>query len=136
MLPHRRRASVALIALSVSALLLSACGSSKPAYCSSVSNLQKSVKSLSNFNIQSGPSAFVDDVKAIAADAKSVVSNAKSDFPSETSALSSSVNALANSAKQVSASPSRETITALASEVPAVINSAKNLQNATSSKCG
>ncbi len=55
-----RRGNVALLSVSLLAggVLIGGCGSSKPAFCSHVSELEKSVKSLGSLNAQSGVSGL------------------------------------------------------------------------------
>ena len=78
----------AIVALSVAAVLLAACGSSKPSYCSSLSSLKSSVKALPTTNVVSGgTNALKSAVTKVQNDANAVISGAKSDFPNETSAL-------------------------------------------------
>jgi hypothetical protein len=120
------------IALAALAIALSACGGGKPAYCSKVSDLKKSVQNLSN---TTGVSDLKTRLEQIGSQAQSVVSSAKSDFPNETAALSSSVNALETTVKQLSSSPSPSQLTTVAGQASAVVTSLKNLSNATSSKC-
>ncbi len=132
------RRPAALSAAALSLVLIAGCGgSSKPAYCSSVSNLKSSVQDISNVNVvQNGLSSLKTAAQKIETDAKTVVSSAKSDFPNETSAVSSSVNALTTSVKQLSSSPSPAALATLASEANAAVTAVKNFTSATSSKCG
>ena len=74
------RSLVALVALA-------GCGSSKPAYCSARTNLENSVKGLTNLNSSSGVSGLKAQLSKIETDANTVISQAKSDFPSQTSAI-------------------------------------------------
>ncbi len=128
----------ALGAVPVAALALAACGgSSKPAYCSSVTNLENSVKSLTNVSVlKNGTSSLTAALQKIESNAKTVVSSAKSDFPSETSAVSSSINALSSSVKQVSGTPSAAQIVTIGQQATAAATAVKSFSNATSSKCG
>ena len=118
-------------------LLLAACGgSSKPSYCSSVSNLEKSVQSLKSVNvISSGTSGLKSALEKVENSAKSVVSSAKSDFPTETGAVSDSINALATSVKQLSGTPSAGQIAQIATQAGATVNAVTNFVNSTKSKC-
>lgn len=125
----RRLTPVAVAAL---AIALGACGSSKPGYCSQVSQLKKSVQNLSS---TSGVSDLKTRLEQIGHQASALVSSAKSDFPNETAALSNSVNALEATVKQLSSSPSGSQLTAVAGQASALVTSLKNLANATSSKC-
>jgi predicted PurR-regulated permease PerM len=126
-----------LAAVTLVALLLSACGSSsKPSYCSSVGNLEKSVQNLSSVNIlQNGTNGLTSALQKIESNAKSVVSDAKSDFPKESSDVTSSLNALSNSLKQLSGTPSPATVAKIGTQVGASVTAIKNFANATKSKC-
>jgi hypothetical protein len=61
--------SVSALALPV--IVLPACGSSKPSYCSSVSNLESSIKALPSTNIvQTGPNGLETAVSKVQTDAQ------------------------------------------------------------------
>lgn len=112
------------------------CGSSsKPAYCTSRSNLENSVKGLTDLNVSSGLSGLQAQLTKIQSDANAVVSSAKGDFPNETSAIKSSVNALANTIKAFPSSPSAGDIATLARQAAAAVTAVQNFINSTSSKC-
>lgn len=132
----RRLQGVTLSAVAVCGLALAGCGSSKPSYCSAVSELETSVKALPSTDILSGgTSALQSALGKVKTNAENVVSAAKSDFPTETKALSSSVDALESSAKQLGSSPSAGAAGAVATDAAGVVTAAKNLANATGSKC-
>lgn len=133
-----RRAALAPLALSIAVALLAGCGgSSKPSYCSAVTNLESSIKALPSTNIvQNGTSALKSAVSKVQTDANAVVSDAKNDFPSETDALKSSVNALAGTVTTLASSPTAATAAQLPGEISAVATSVKSFTSATSSKCG
>jgi len=124
--------------LSAGAALLAGCGgSSKPSYCSAVASLKSSIQAVPTTGVLSnGTNALKSALTQVENDAKAVVSSAKSDFPNETAALQSSVNALSSSAKQLGSSPTPSAIAQTASNAAAVATASKNLQSATSSKCG
>ena len=125
-----------IAAACITVLLLAACGSSKPSYCSSVSALEKSVESLKGVNvISSGTSGLKSALQKVENSAKSVVNSAKSDFPSETSAVSNSINALTTSVKQLSGTPSSGQIAQIATQAGATVNAVTNFVNSTKSKC-
>jgi hypothetical protein len=137
--PEARRGRftrLALMGLLAAAVLLAGCGSSKPAYCSKVSDLKKSVQDAANLDtLKKGPSAVSSAVENIKSAAQSVVSAAKGDFPKETSAITSAVDSLSKSAQQLSSSPTA-TIAALPGEVSAASTAVNDFSSATSSKCG
>ncbi len=78
------------------AAAIAACGgSSKPSYCSSVSNLKSSIKALPSTNIvATGLNGLESAVTKVQSDATTAINAAKSDFPTETSALKSSIDTL------------------------------------------
>ena len=124
------------LALAAVALAVAGCGSSKPDYCSDVSNLQQSVDDLGNIQLQSGAlSTLQTDLQKVQTNANAVVTSAKADFPSQTSALKSSVTSLSNSIKQLPASPTAQQLLPLTVEINSVVTAAKNLSSATSSAC-
>jgi hypothetical protein len=130
------RYTPAITALLVAAALLTACGSSKPSYCSSIDSLKSSVQALPTTNVvQNGVNGLKAAVTKVQDDANAVVSSAKSDCPNETSALQSSVSALASSAKTLTSGPSAAAIAQTVSDASAVSTAVKNFSSATSSKC-
>jgi hypothetical protein len=126
--------SAAFAALALSA---SGCGgSSKPDYCSKVSDLQGSVDELSNVKPESGALETVQvDFKEIETDAEEVVSSAKSGFPSETSALKSAISGLSAGIGQLAATPTAQELVALTSQIEGTERAAKELASATQSAC-
>ncbi|HXO08801.1 MAG TPA: hypothetical protein VN880_12250 [Solirubrobacteraceae bacterium] len=137
--PRRSRpAGLTLIAATclIAAVLLSACGSSKPSYCSSVSNLEKSVGDLKGVNVvSSGTSGLSSALQKVQSSAKTAVSDAKSDFPTETTDVTNSLSALSNSVKQISGTPSAGAIAQIATQVSASVSAIQNFVSATKSKC-
>lgn len=115
---------------------LSACGSSKPAYCGKRTSLENSVKGLTSLDTSGGVvSALRTQLTKIQSEATALVSSAKSDFPSETTAITSSISALESTIKSFPSSPSAANIAALASQASSVVNSVKSFTDSTSSKC-
>src|SRR5450432_2492502 len=109
----RRLLGPVLLACAVTAALLAltACGSSKPAYCSDRTSLENSVKGLKNVDLKNGLSGLKSQLTTIQSDATALVSSAKSDFPTQTSAVKTSVQTLTAAAKNLSTSPSVSQIT-------------------------
>jgi hypothetical protein len=130
----RPRVLVAIVALS-GLIALAGCGSSKPAYCSDRTNLENSIKGLTNLNVSSGISGLKSQLEKIQSDANALVNSAKGDFPNETSAIKSSVDALTSAIKSVSTSPSVTQIATIATDAKNVVDSVTSFTNATSSKC-
>lgn len=125
-----------LLATATAIVALAGCGSSKPAYCSSRTNLENSVKGLTELNLSSGVSGLEAQLRKIQTDATALVNSAKSDFPGQTSAISSSVRALESAVKALPASPSAGQIASVATSAAGVVNAVKGFTDATSSKCG
>ena len=117
-------------------IALAGCGSSsKPAYCTARSNLENSVKGLTNLNVSSGLSGLKSQLTTIASDATSLVNSAKSDFPSQTSAVTMSVDALQSAVKALPSSPSATQVAGIATDAASVVSSVKSFTDASSSKC-
>ena len=110
--------------------------SSKPDYCSNVSDLQQSVNDLKSIQLQSGAlSTIQTDVQKVQSNATAVVSSAKQDFPTQTSALQSSVSTLSATINALPASPTPQQLVPLAPQIRSVGTAAQNLSNATNSAC-
>ena len=128
------RLPIALVTV-VGLLALAGCGSSKPAYCTSRSNLENSIKGLTSLNVNSGLSGLQAQLQKIDTDAKALVNSAKSDFPSQTSAITSSIDSLTTAVKAIPSSPSAAQVAGIASDAATVVSSVKSFTDATSSKC-
>jgi hypothetical protein len=125
------------VALAATALFVVGCGSSsKPAYCSNVSNLQTSVDALKNVQLGSNTiSTLQTDLQKVQTNANAVVSSAKQDFPTQTSALESSVTTLSNSIKALPPAPTAEQLVPIAPQIASAVTAVQNLKSATSSAC-
>ena len=125
------------VVLAAAAFLAAGCGSSsKPAYCSDVTNLQNSVNSLKSVQLQSGAvSTLKTDVQKVQTNANAVVSSAKQDFPSQTSALQTSVSSLSTSIQALPPAPTAQQLVPIAAEVASTVSAADSLKSATSSAC-
>jgi hypothetical protein len=130
-----KRALAACVAVLALVVVTGCGGSSKPAYCASRSNLENSVKGLTDLNVSSGLSGLQAQLTKIQSDANAVVNSAKGDFPNETSAIKSSVNALADTIKAFPSSPSAGEIATLARQAAGAVTAVQNFINSTSSKC-
>jgi hypothetical protein len=124
---------VALAAL----VALAGCGSSKPAYCSTRTNLENLIKATSG--LETVRKAQFDQIQR---DANTLVSQAKSDFPSQTSAIKSSMDALVSAVNALPVPiPAGQTpipasqMARLASAASSVVSSVKSFVDATNSKC-
>jgi hypothetical protein len=132
-----RLAATVLLAgtVAVALLALTACGSSKPAYCSDRTSLENSVKGLKSVDLKNGLSGLKSQVDKIQSDATSLVDSAKADFPTQTSAVKTSVQTLTSAAKSLSTKPSVSQVAKIAGDASAVTTSVKGFVDATSSKC-
>ena len=127
----------ALLALTVSlSLLAAACGSSKPDYCSNVSDLEGSLEELGSVKLESGALETVrTDLEDVRTNANAVVSSAKEDFPSETSAVKSSVSSLAAEIEALPPAPTAQQLVALGAGVQRTVTASEELSSATESAC-
>ena len=125
------------VALAALALLVAGCGgSSKPAYCSNVSDLEGSIAEIKGIELDSGAiSTLQADLEKVKTNADAVVSSAKQDFPSETSALKSSVSSLSTAVNQLPPTPTPQQLLALTSGIESTVTAAKELSSATESAC-
>jgi hypothetical protein len=139
--PARRQAGhnvsplrlITLIAIAASAVVMIAgCGGSKPAYCSDVSSLQNSVKSL---DVSGGLTSLKSQVQTIVNQGKKLPSSAKSDFPSETAAIKSSFTTLQTDVQALTSTPTAKQALTIASDAAAAVTAVKNFAEATKSKC-
>ena len=107
-------ALILAMAVAAASLVAAGCGgSSKPDYCSKVSDLQQSVNDLKGVQLQSGAlSTIQTDVQKVQSNATAVVSSAKQDFPTQTSALQSSVSTLSATINALPPSPTPQQLAA------------------------
>jgi len=128
-------ATAAALVLCIGAL--AACGgSSKPSYCSAVSNLESSIKAIPSTNIvESGLNGLKSALSKVQSDAQTAINEAKGDFPNETTALKSSVDALSATVKNAVSSPTPATIAEIPAQASAVVTAVESFQSATKSKC-
>ena len=124
------------VALAAMALLASGCGSSKPDYCSNVSDLEGSIAEIKGIELESGAiSTLQTDLEKVKTNADAVVSSAMQDFPSETSALRSSVSGLSATVNQLPSTPTPQQLLPLESGIASTVAAAQELSNATESAC-
>ena len=117
-------------------IALAGCGGSKPGYCTDRSNLENSVKGLTDLNLSSGMSGLEAQLNKIKTNATGLVKSAKSDFPNETKAIESSLDTLKSTVQGLPSSPSASNIATVAVQTSAFVSSVKTFIDATSSKCG
>jgi hypothetical protein len=120
---------IVVLALTGAGILAGCGGSSKPAYCSDLTNFKNAVAQIKTTT--SSPSALVSQLKTVASTGQAAISAVKTNLAPETTAVKNSLAALENSAKQLTSSSTRgAAITAIPSEVDAVRTAADNLDNA------
>ena len=134
-----RRSTSLAVFLAAFVVLLAGCGSSKPAFCSHVSELESSLKALGSLNAQSGVSGLEAALAKVNSSAKAVVSSAKSEFPTQSAAIEKSVNALDVTVRELSSATStaarNAAIAKLPTEVSAVDKAFSEFSGATKSAC-
>src|ERR1700733_12036530 len=82
-----RRVAALLAGVAVPALLLCACGSSKPAYCVKSSELKSAVSALTHLNLsKEGVAGAEAALRKVQSSAEGVATTAKSEFPQQTEA--------------------------------------------------
>jgi len=132
----RSRTAALLAGVAVPALLLSACGSSKPTYCVKSSELKSAVSALTHINLsKEGVAGAEAALRKVQSSAEGVVKAAKSEFPQQTEAISRSAKELATSVKAASGSPSSSSVAQIPAEIVALASAANEFASETKSKC-
>lgn len=116
-------------------IALTACGGSKPQYCTDRSNLESSVKGLTDLSVSGGVSGLETQLNKIKSSATALVKSAQSDFPNETKAIKTSLDTLTSTVKSLPLSPSASDIATIAVQTSAFVTSVKTFTDATGSKC-
>ena len=131
--PHRVISIIAVIAVAIAvSVSLSACGSSKPKFCSDLSSLQKSIRGIS---LSGGLSSVKSQLQEVKTETNQLISSAKTDFPQQTSDLRSALNRLKSSGRTAAASPSPTNLAAVASDGKALADAVNRLLADTKGKC-
>lgn len=135
--PLRRPARAGLAALlALSLLAVAGCGGDdKPSYCSDRTNLENSVKGLTDAAKSGGTSGLQTQLKTIETDANDLISSAKDDFPSETSTLQTTIDQMKTSVEGLGSNPSAAQLAPLVLNASAVVNAVKSFTDATKSAC-
>jgi ABC-type oligopeptide transport system substrate-binding subunit len=129
------------VAAVAAAAALAGCGSSssstpaKPAYCSNVTALKKSINDLPSA-VAGGVSGLQTALAKVQTQTTAIVASAKSDFPQQTQALSSSLDQLEKTVKGLPSSPSASQVATLTLQATSTVNAAKSFISATKKKCG
>jgi len=132
-----------LTAASLTAVaLLTGCGSSsKPAYCTQVTNFEKSVQELEKVEFSpTNVSGISTAMQKVGTSAKEMVSAVKTEFAPQISAAKSSLASLEETLKQVASAPSASTLSHAVTVVPTEVESLKKataeIKEVAKSKCG
>ncbi len=115
--------------------LLVGCGSSKPAYCKDVANLQSSVNAVPGLASSGNLSELKTQATKIQTEATTLVGSAKNDFPTETTTLKRDVDTLVTSVKHLPPSPSAQDYAKVGLNAATAASAVKNFSSATNSKC-
>jgi hypothetical protein len=130
---RHRLTTIAVLALGAAGVLTGCGGTSKPAYCSDVTNFKNAAEQLTKV---SSPSGLVTQAGKVASTGQTALSAVKAGFARETKAVKSSLAALENSVKQLSSSSTRASaIAAIPGEAQTLGTAAENLVNAAKPKC-
>jgi hypothetical protein len=133
-----RHGAAALVAgLAVPALLICACGSSKPAYCAKTSELKSAVSALAHVDLaKEGIAGAEAAVHRVQHSATGVVEAAKSEFPHQTEAIEQAAKEFGESVKAVSQPQKQSSAVAqIPAEIVALGAAVNDFASATKSKC-
>lgn len=130
---------LAAIALTTAALL-PGCGSSKPAYCTQVTNFESSINALKQVEVSpSSLSAIATDVQKVGTRSKELVAAVRTEFAPQINSMKGSVAAIEATLKELTSAPGSSTlthaVTAIPSQIEALKRSADEIQEVTKSKC-
>jgi hypothetical protein len=130
----RRRIAALLAGVALPALLLCACGSSKPAYCVKSAELKSAVSALTHLDLsKEGIAGAEAALKKVQNSAEGLVKAAKEELPKQTEAISTSAKELADSVK--AASTNSSAASAIPAEIVALGSAVNSFVSETKSKC-
>ena len=131
-----RHALASTVLLGAMTLGLTSCGQDTPAVCDDVDQLQKSVASLKDVQLQQGAlSELTTRLKTVQTDARQLQADASKEFADEVAAVKKAGDALGVGIDQAKADPSVATLSALKPQVTALGTALSNLTDAVSSTC-
>jgi outer membrane murein-binding lipoprotein Lpp len=107
-------------------------GSSKPAYCSDLKTLQKSINSLSP---SGGVSSLESQLKKIQSEAQTLVSSAKGHYGPQSEAVKTAFNKLSTSVKSISGTPTASQLSDVVTSAEAAVTAVNDLATATKGAC-
>jgi hypothetical protein len=127
---------VVVLILSGFAAGCSSSSSSKPAYCTSASQLKTSVQNLDNVDVaKNGISSLQTALSSVKTNATTLASDAQSAFGPQVTALQTSISSLDTAVNSAKGQPALTAAKTIAAPLMQVKSSASNLVNATSGKC-
>jgi hypothetical protein len=110
--------------------------SSKPAYCTSASQLKTSVQNLDNVDVaKNGLGSLQTALSSVKTNATTLASDAQSAFGPQVTALQASISSLDTALKSAQGQSALTAAKTIASPLTQVKSSASDLVNATSGKC-
>lgn len=133
----RRLTAVAALSLTAAALF-AGCGTSKPAYCTQVSDFHNSVSALEKQEISiTNASGVLSAVDNVGTSAKALATALKGEFATQISAIESSLSAIGKSLGDAtgSLSAAKQAIVSIPGEVNTLKRAAAEIQQVTKSKC-
>lgn len=132
-----RSAAAALAAGVTFASVLVGCGSSsKPAVCSDVDALQKSVQSLRDVQLDSGALTKIrDDLSTISTQFDTFKKDAKSEFSSDVANVRRAIDELSTNVATAKQSPTASNLAATGTAVKGVADATKKLADSVASTC-
>jgi hypothetical protein len=129
----------ALAALSLTAAALFAgCGTSKPAYCTQVSDFHNSVSALEKQEISiTNASSVLSAVDNVGTSAKALATALKGEFATQISAIEDSLSAVAKSLGEAtgSLSAAKQALVGIPAQIDTLKQAASEIQQVTKSKC-
>jgi hypothetical protein len=137
--PAALRGSIAalLAGLTVPALLVCGCGSSKPAYCVKSNELKSAVSALTHLDLsKEGIGGAEAAVRKVQSSAAGLVEAAKSEFPTQTETISTAAKEFGDSVKAASEPQKRSSaVSQIPAEIVALGSGVSEFVSATKSKC-
>ena len=132
----RHRLLLPAVALLVGATL-AGCGDDQPAVCTSIDELQSSVKGLADLELtgSSSPGGLEDQVALVVQDFKQVKDDASEEYDDQVGAIDADVEKLKTNAAAVKDSPSATTVADLKTSRDAVVAGIEALADDVTSTC-
>lgn len=133
--PVRQRLLLPIAALLVGAAV-SGCSDDKPAVCTSIDELESSMKGLSELELTgTGVAGLEDQLARVAEDYDRLRDDAKEEYGDQVDAIDADLEQLKTTASEVEDSPSAAAIAAVKTSVQAVVAGVDNLADDVKSTC-